>query len=224
MLALALGALGASVLGFGCGRDEAAKGMRAAVDPTPNGGRVHGVVRLQGNAPAAANEAITQDQATCGKSVSLPRITLGKNNGVADTFVYLEGVPATAPAPSAKPILIDQKDCHYAPHTLVAPVGSKIEITNSDPILHNVHGYQTTDDGPQTLFNIAQPVRGQKTPVDTPLTKPGILALSCEAGHPWMSGYVFVAEHPYVVTTNADGEFVIPNVPPGTYRLKLWHE
>jgi plastocyanin len=217
-------ALACALLGFGCGGDEAAKGARPAADTPSNGARIHGVVRLQGNPPAAATEAITQDQTTCGKSVSLPRITLGKNNGVADTFVYLEGVPAAPlPAPS-KPILVDQKECQYAPHMFVAPVGSKIEITNSDPILHNVHGYQTTSEGPQTLFNIAQPVRGQKTMVDMPLTKPGIISLSCEAGHPWMSGYVFVAEHPYVVVTNADGEFTIPNVPPGTYRLKLWHE
>ena len=36
-----------------------------------------------------------------------------------------------------------------------------------------------------------------------------------------MSGYVFVATHPYVITTNADGEFVLPNVPPGTYRITV---
>ena len=118
---------------------------------------------------------------------------------------------------------MDQKNCQYAPHALIVPAGSKIEITNSDPILHNVHGQQITDQGQQTLFNVAQPVRGQRTTVDTSLT-PGIVFLTCEAGHPWMSGYVFVANHPYVTLSGDDGQFVIEGVPPGTYRIKMWHE
>jgi plastocyanin len=206
----------------GCGGGEAKETRDRGNDAST--GRIHGVVRLQGEPPARATEAITQDQQVCGKDVSLPRLTLGKNNGVQNVFVYLDDAPVGPPAPPAQPILVDQKNCQYVPHLLIVPVGSKIEITNSDPILHNVHGNQPTDDGPQTLFNIAQPVRGQKTMVDTPFTKPGIISLSCEAGHPWMSGYVFVANHPYVVTTNAAGEFVIPNVPPGTYHIKMWHE
>jgi hypothetical protein len=33
-----------------------------------------------------------------------------------------------------------------------------------------------------------------------------------------------VFEHPYVARSGADGAFRIPGVPPGTYRLTLWHE
>ena len=80
------------------------------------------------------------------------------------------------------------------------------------------------DQGQQTLFNIAQPVQGQRAVVDSALTKPGIVFLTCEAGHPWMSGYVFVANHPYVSLTNDSGEFVIEGVPVGTYHIKMWHE
>ena len=39
-----------------------------------------------------------------------------------------------------------------------------------------------------------------------------------------MSGYLFVANHPYVTLTRENGEFVIDGVPPGTYRIKMWHE
>ena len=39
-----------------------------------------------------------------------------------------------------------------------------------------------------------------------------------------MNAYVFVADHPYVTMTNDNGEFVIENVPAGTYRIKSWHE
>src|SRR5207247_48086 len=54
--------------------------------------------------------------------------------------------------------------------------------------------------------------------------KPGIVALTCEAGHPWMTAYVFVANHPHVAVTNDEGEFVIPDVPVGTYKIKMWHQ
>ena len=107
---------------------------------------------------------------------------------------------------------------------MIVPVGTKLEITNSDPILHNVHGLEMTDQGLQTIFNIAQPVRGQRVTVEPALMKPGIIHLACEAGHAWMNAYVFVASHRYVTITNQSGEFVMPQVPPGTYRIKMWHE
>jgi len=214
------------VLLFGCAKEQA-NDVPPAVDKpaAPQGptGRIRGLVRLNGNAPVPTFEPVTENQNICGDRVPLSRLALGKDRGVQHAFVYLEGVPSTDKVRPRQSLLIDQKDCQYAPHALIAPAGSKIEITNSDPILHNVHGQQITDQGQQTLFNVAQPVRGQHTTVDTSLT-PGIVFLTCEAGHPWMSGYVFVANHPYVTVSGGNGEFVIEGVPPGTYRIKMWHE
>jgi len=87
----------------------------------------------------------------------------------------------------------------------------------------NVNGKVSATEGLLPKFNIAQPIKGQhsKTPA---LDKTGIVTLSCEAGHPWMSAFVLVADHPYVAITKNDGEFVIANVPVGTYRIKMWHE
>jgi hypothetical protein len=107
---------------------------------------------------------------------------------------------------------------------MTLPAGSELEIVNNDPILHNVHARQATADGMQTVFNIAQPVRGQRTKVDAALDKPGIVALTCEAGHPWMTAYIVVANHPYVATSGDNGQFVIDDVPAGTYPIKMWHE
>jgi hypothetical protein len=33
-----------------------------------------------------------------------------------------------------------------------------------------------------------------------------------------------VLENPFFATTNERGSYQIPNVPPGTYKLKAWHE
>jgi plastocyanin len=205
----------------GCGNSNGSSDQPS--QPAGPVGSIRGSVRLKGDAPKAATDAISQDQKTCGDSVSLPRIALGKDNGVQSTFVFLEGVPETGrarPVAPKEPFLIDQKDCQYIPHALIVPLGSKVEISNSDPILHNVHGTQSGEG----VFNYAQAKQGLRQEVDMKTTKAGIVTLTCEAGHPWMNAFVYLAKDPFVALTDANGEFVIKDVPPGTYTLKMWHE
>src|SRR5262245_39365146 len=206
-----------ALLLFGCGEKAtdtpAAPGTAPAAAPAGPTGRIRGVVRFQGAPPPAAFEPISENQNVCGDKVAVSRLTLGKEQGVKHAFVFLDGVQISEQFKARESLLIDQKDCQYVPHSLIVPAGGKIDITNSDPILHNVHAHQVTEQGQSTLFNIAQPVRGQRTTVDSSLT-PGIVYLTCEAGHPWMSGYVFVANHPYVTLSGKDGEFTIEGVPP----------
>ena len=195
--------------------------------PVGPSGSIRGRVRLQGAPPKPASDTITQDQKVCGSSVSLPRIALGNDNAVEGAFVILEGVPNTGRAPlrpATQSILIDQKDCVYVPNAMIVPLGSKVEISNSDPILHNVNGAQAKDGEMQKIFNYAQARQGQRETLDMSMTKPGMIFLSCDAGHPWMNAYVYVATDPYVALTDKNGEFVIRDVPPGTYTLKMWHE
>jgi hypothetical protein len=42
--------------------------------------------------------------------------------------------------------------------------------------------------------------------------------------HANMHCVVLVMENPYFAMTDADGHYSISNVPPGTYKLKAWHE
>jgi len=35
---------------------------------------------------------------------------------------------------------------------------------------------------------------------------------------------VLVLENPYFAVTDEDGNYKISDVPPGTYKLKVWHE
>lgn len=138
--------------------------------------------------------------------------------------MYLDGISASEQARPRLSTEVEQKGCAYGPHVMTLATGADLEIVNNDPILHNVHARQATSDGLQTVFNIAQPVRGQRTKVDAPLDKPGIVALTCEAGHPWMTAYILVANHPFVATSGENGDFVIDDVPAGTYPIKMWHE
>jgi plastocyanin len=196
--------------------------------PTSSGatGRIRGIVRLSGPPPTPRSEPVTKDMGVCGSSVPITRLALGRDNGVGNAFVYLESadghdIPVEG---GARPVLtVQQKDCEYSPHAMTLETGADIEIVNDDPILHNIHARAMTPDGLETVFNIAQPIRGQRTKFD-PHLKPGIVALTCEAGHPWMSAYVLVSDNPYAAITGPNGEFVIDHVPAGTYTIKMWHE
>jgi hypothetical protein len=42
--------------------------------------------------------------------------------------------------------------------------------------------------------------------------------------HAWMLGFVHVFDHPFFAVTNEQGVFSIPDLPPGSYILKAWHE
>ncbi|MEK7205838.1 MAG: carboxypeptidase-like regulatory domain-containing protein, partial [candidate division NC10 bacterium] len=38
------------------------------------------------------------------------------------------------------------------------------------------------------------------------------------------TAYVMVVDHPYAAVTDASGAYRIAGMPPGTYRLRFWHE
>ena len=222
----AIWALG--VTAVGCGAAERGPASDRSVQPAAleSTGTIRGVVTLPGSAPAARSEPVSQQQNVCGNSVGVTRLSLGANGGVGRAIVYLDDVPSGADSsrPQRPVVVVGQKDCQYTPAALVVAPGTPIDIVNDDPILHNVHARERTDDGMRTVFNIAQPVRGQRTRVSLPLTRPGVVELSCEAGHPWMSAYMLVASHGYASVTGEDGSFVINDVPAGTYPLTMWHQ
>src|SRR5262249_14254057 len=144
--------LPAALVLFGCGTEKGNE-IPPAVDKPPAvsqglTGRIRGVVRLKGDAPTPTFEPVAENQNVSGARLS--RLALGKERGVQYAFVYLDGVPSTEKPRARESLLVDQKNCQYAPHSLIVPAGSKIEITNSDPILHNVQGHQVTDQGQQT--------------------------------------------------------------------------
>jgi hypothetical protein len=39
-----------------------------------------------------------------------------------------------------------------------------------------------------------------------------------------MASYGSIVAHPYFAVTDASGRFTLPDLPPGTYTLEVWHE
>src|SRR5439155_18407932 len=99
----------------------------------------------------------------------------------------------------------------------VMAVNTEIALRNSDPILHNIQFFQ----GEDSVFNIAQPVQGQVN--KRKLDKTGTIYVEC-AVHGWMQGNVVVVDNPYYAVTDENGKFSITDLPPGKYRVRIWHE
>jgi len=181
-------------------------------------GSVTGSVVLTGDVPRLARLPVTKHRSVCGESKHSEDLVVSPSRGVANVVVTIEGVPRAHGIPQ-EPAVLDNRDCVFVPHVLVAAVGQVIEIRNSDGIIHTAHAY---DEARQTLFNVALPV--YKRLVRRTLTHPGIYRIVCDVGHTWMSAYVVVLGHPYAAVTDGSGRFRIPGVPPGIYRLRFWHE
>jgi hypothetical protein len=113
----------------------------------------------------------------------------------------------------AKKQELDNVKCQFQPDIQVIRPG-KIDIVNTDPVLHNTHGYY----GRRTAFNTALPNQNQGITVE--LLKTGTVRVDCDV-HGWMEGWIYVRDNPYYAITGADGKFSIADVPPGTYTLVL---
>jgi plastocyanin len=183
-----------------------------------DGGALEGKVVFRGTVPGPRKIIPTQDQQVCGGPRDEPRIVLGKDNTVQGAIVYLKGIEkGKALEKPKKPPVIDNAKCRFEPEVQAVPVGTEVIIHNSDPVLHNTHGYLVADGRRgRTVFNEALPSKDQQ--VKTVLKLPGVVDVACDV-HGWMQGWVMVVENPYYAITQKDGGFAIKDIPPGKYTL-----
>ena len=133
----------------------------------------------------------------------------------SNAVVYIDKIPGKVFAPPSVSATLDQVNLTYLPHVLPVLAGTNVAFPNSDEIRHNVFS-----PGPPRFDLGTYP---QKQTKYHHFDKPGIWTLLCNV-HAEMSAYVIVTETPYFATTGKDGKFVLKDVPPGKYTLKVWHE
>jgi plastocyanin len=142
---------------------------------------------------------------------------VGAERGVRGSVILLEGV-ARGKKPGAEMVL-DNNRCVFVSHVSAVMTGERVRVKNSDAILHNTHGFI----GKPTVFNLALPNRDQMIDITRRLTRPGVVRVVCDA-HPHMSAWMIVHDSPYYAVTDERGAFRIDGVPPGSYKVTMWHE
>lgn len=176
------------------------------------GGTIEAEVKYSG--PAQIEKLkVNKDVEKCGTEALIEKVVVGGNKGLANAVV---SVPDAKGAPTAKKITVDQHGCKFVPHVSATTPG-EVDLKNSDDILHNIHTYSQAN----SSINKAQPKF--KKVMTEKFDKPEVIKLTCDV-HSWMLGWVAVMPNPYFGVTDNSGVTKIENVPPGKYKVNVWHE
>jgi plastocyanin len=130
---------------------------------------------------------------------------------VAGAVVYLEDAPKEPGAATAAWIDVDHK--LFSPSIAVVTTGGTVHFGNKDALTHHVFSPQL--DKWDTGYLQKNDTAGRT------FTTPGAFALLCNI-HPEMLGYLLVIPSSYFGHVGADGQYIITNVPPGTYKATAW--
>ena len=112
-------------------------------------------------------------------------------------------------------ITIDQRKETFIPLVSIVRQGGRATFTNNDTTMHQVYSFSPIK---QFAFEVDQGRRSEPLVFD----KAGVASIGCNI-HDHMITYVFVAATPWAVLTGANGHAAIDGVPPGKYRVEVWH-
>jgi plastocyanin len=156
-----------------------------------------------------------------GSEVSA-QIALTRRNGTpakdeSNVVVWLTPASGATPVdPPTRHFQLAQKNKQFSPHLLVVPVGSTVDFPNQDPFFHNVFSFFQGK-----RFDLGLYEAGSSRAVK--FDRVGVSFIFCNI-HPEMSAAVVALPTNLYALSDAGGEVLIPDVPPGEYRMQVWHE
>jgi len=187
-------------------------------------GSLKGRFLVDGTPTKPTDLLVNKDQFCIDHKPSNDSLVVGKDNTLANVAVFLRpqlgkkvDIHPDYEAKFKEPVVLDNHFCTFKPHIVLARVGQKIVVKNSDPppVGHNTN---------IELFSFNQTVPSNdkvelKDTTAYPLPRP----IACGI-HPWMKAHLLSLEHPYMATSGEDGAFEIKNIPAGTNEFQFWHE
>jgi hypothetical protein len=138
---------------------------------------------------------------------------------LANAFIYLKtGLGGKRFETPSVPVVIDQNGCWFHPRILGIQTNQVLQVTNSDPVTHNIH----------PMAEINREWNHSQGAGDAPLArkfiKPEVMIrVKCNI-HSWMHAFIGVVDNPYFAVSKMDGSFKIENLPAGTYTFGIWQE
>lgn len=190
-------------------------------DSAIRGVTLSGQIRAVGPLPKLDPIPVYRDSEVCGEFMPSEALLVeGKMSSVEGVVVSLEGVTQGKPMHYDHTIVMESRGCRFVPRVNAAVLGTLLAIQSTDTIMHNTH-VRTNGRFGETVLNVLQPAGARG--VQKRLTTEGHLDVRCDI-HPFMRASIHVFGHPYFTISDSAGQFELRQVPPGAYRLVMWHE
>ncbi len=219
-----------------------AKKPKYVEESVSDGGTISGAIIFKGRAPdpvkvdlaAGKNPEFCLEHANPNKEGELLIQHVEVDKGfLKDAVVFIEYLEKGKPW-SKGAVKVDFKNCQPYPKIAVIRKPLKFEdsglltIENHDEgVLHNPKGYSIRAATRKTWFKKFLLNKGSKVDVTKTLRhlrkgRDSHFYIECEQ-HLWMSISSRIVWNPYYDISNTDGSFRLGQVPPGTYKVVVWH-
>ncbi len=153
---------------------------------------------------AAAHAAVVNVSVTDSAGKPLPQ-----------AVAVLEPMSGKLPVKPMAGIEVSQAKRQFQPAFTVVTVGTPVTFPNFDTVRHHVYSFS-----PNKTFELKLYAGVPNVPVV--FDKPGMAVLGCNI-HDSMAAWILVVDSPLHARSGADGKARLAAVPPGAYRLRVWH-
>ena len=131
-------------------------------------------------------------------------------------ILYLENDGGRYPkAQTDQVIHINQRGYQFRPAVKAVQTGSRVVFPNEDDEFHNVFSYSRAK-----RFDLGRFRKDENSPVLI-FENPGLVKIYCEI-HKHMRNLLLVLDTPWFTTSDAQGHYMLSNVPAGDYWLKAF--
>jgi Carboxypeptidase regulatory-like domain len=185
-------------------------------------GSISGTIRFTGKRPPRRVIDMSEEpgcvEAHHGRATD-ESLVISSNGAMANAFIYVKsGLEVKRFETPSTPATIDQNGCWFKPRVLGIQTNQLLQITNSDPVTHNIHPMAQIN----REWNHSQ--GAGDAPLGRKFTKPEVMIrVKCNI-HSWMHAFIGVVDNPYFAVTKEDGRYSIKNLPPGSYTIEIWQE
>ena len=192
---------------------------RAGVAAGDEVSTVTGLVLLDGEPPSPIVVELKEDmqRVTGQKTLTIQPWMVGKNKGLANCVVTLKAKDAAqrvAPKPLERAEL-EKIGASFVPRIQVVTTGTNLVYRNRNSPCRCFHV-----SGRHTQTN---PLVAAGEQFELRFDKPDTCQITSNI-RPYMLAWIYVVDTPFYAVSDSEGRFKIADVPPGDYRVRVWHE
>ena len=207
-----------------------------------NGGSISGTIKFEGQVPPPASVNLNNEKNSefCLENASptkqgellLHHVEV-ENEKLKDAVVFIQNIDKGKPWAN-KTLEIHFRNCLAFPKIDVVRktprilTNNLVTIENDDVgVLHNPKGFSIGEKTRKIFFKKWLLNKGAKVDVTKSMKqlkkkRDSHFYIECEQ-HPWMSVSTKVVWNPYHDVSKSDGSFKIDQIPPGHYKIVVWH-